>query len=121
MGFWSQLDRSELSATRERRDSFRVSFEQMAWWRPDEGRYSRTRILDLSGSGARLRNSGSLALNQSVDLVLALGDGRYLNLKGRVRWVKAQEVGVEFNFCVDRNRLSRWLWSRPETYLAKSA
>ena len=102
----------------DRRSRYRVRVDLAAWYRDQGGAFKRLRLADLGTEGAQVAAADQLEVGSNIDVTVRLEGGRYLSLRGTVRWQGWPVAGIQFEHSADAERLGNWLRCSPRAAMA---
>lgn len=99
--------------TNNRRSRLRLNTQMECWYRPTGNpTFRKTRLCDLSESGAGIYTPDPVREGNTIHLTLRLGQGRYLSLSARAVWQRpcpcGALLGVEFEQAKSAS-VGKWL------------
>lgn len=103
--------------TTNKRHQSRINVNCPVWFRNGNGAYSKGQLINLSEGGAALGLNNGSSAEGTVQMVVRLRPGFYLNLKGRQVWQSEGAMGVEF--VAGSDHIARFLGTLVNTHLAR--
>lgn len=99
-----------------KRHQSRINLNRPVWWRNGNGAYRKAQLLNLSEGGAAIETNDTSLLG-TVQMVVRLKPGFYLNLKAKQVWQADGAMGVQF--VAANSHIAKFLGTQVTTHLAR--